>query len=80
MTMTRQLTALKLAVFQPDAIPCSFAFTNNGRDVFHSLPFQARALLVCDFAVSKGAPAAVAYLFNRSRIASRARLKARRSP
>jgi hypothetical protein len=40
---------------------------------------QARARLV--FAIeSNGTPAAVAYLLSRSRIASRARLKARASP
>jgi hypothetical protein len=31
---------LKLAVFEPDAVPCSFALTNNGRglvDVIHEI-------------------------------------------
>ena len=41
---------------------------------------QARARRLRGFEASNGPPAAVAYLFKRSRIAPRARLKARGSP
>ena len=70
MTMARQLTGTKLAVFELDAIPRSFPLAHYSQGLIG----------VIHKSESNGTPVAVAYLLSRSRIASRARLKARMSP